>query len=206
LRNYNRGDGIRDYPDERSHYISYLSDIYFENSNEFVNPSLITYAEVEFLLAEAALLGNYGITNVEDHYKKGIRASMDQYKILSDAQRFNFEGYYNQPLVSYNSTSNTNKYELIMTQKWIALWLQAESWFDWRRTGYPNLEPAANPAFGPALPLRFSYPEPFADPLFVEKYQEAVGKLEKTSFVPSVQSNDHSYSKTWLLQGTGNPY
>ncbi|MFV0267315.1 MAG: SusD/RagB family nutrient-binding outer membrane lipoprotein [Draconibacterium sp.] len=206
LGNYNRGDGIRDYPDERSAYISYLAPIYFENSNDFVNPSLITYAEVEFILAEAALLGDYGVSNVEDHYKNGIRASMDQYKILSEAQGFDFDAFYGQPMVSYNSSSITNKHELIMTQKWIALWLQAESWFDWRRTGYPNFEPAANPAFGPALPLRLAYPEPFADPQYVEKYEEAVSKLEKTGFVPSNQSNDHSYSKTWLLQGTGKPY
>ncbi|MCE4562826.1 SusD/RagB family nutrient-binding outer membrane lipoprotein [Maribellus sp. CM-23] len=206
LGNYNRGDGIRDYPDERSAYISYLTPIYFENSNDFVNPSLITYAEVEFILAEAALLGDYGVSNVEDHYKNGIRASMDQYKILSEAQGFDFDAFYGQPTVSYSSSSITNKHELIMTQKWIALWLQAESWFDWRRTGYPDFEPAANPAFGPALPLRLAYPEPFADPQYVEKYEEAVSKLEKTGFVPSNQSNDHSYSKTWLLQGTGKPY
>ncbi|RIJ48142.1 SusD/RagB family nutrient-binding outer membrane lipoprotein [Maribellus luteus] len=206
LGNYNRGDGIRDYPDERSAYISYLTPIYFENSNDFVNPSLITYAEVEFILAEAALLGDYGVSSVEDHYKNGIRASMDQYKILSEAQGFDFDVFYSQPTVSYSSSSITNKHELIMTQKWIALWLQAESWFDWRRTGYPDFEPAANPAFGPALPLRLAYPEPFADPQYVEKYEEAVSKLEKTGFVPSNQSNDHSYSKTWLLQGTGKPY
>ncbi|WP_430974066.1 SusD/RagB family nutrient-binding outer membrane lipoprotein [Sunxiuqinia rutila] len=206
LGNYNRGDGIRDYPDERSAYISYLTPIYFENSNDFVNPSLITYAEVEFILAEAALLGDYGVSNVEDHYKNGIRASMNQYKILSEAQGFDFDVFYSQPTVSYSSSSITNKHELIMTQKWIALWLQAESWFDWRRTGYPDFEPAANPAFGPALPLRLAYPEPFADPQYVEKYEEAVSKLEKTGFVPSNQSNDHSYSKTWLLQDTNKPY
>jgi hypothetical protein len=206
LRNYNRGDGPTDYPDERSPYISYLAPIYFENSNEFVNPSLITYAEVEFILAEAALLGNYGVSNAEGHYKKGIKASMEQYKILSDAKEFDFEDFYNQPTVSYSSSSITDKHELIMTQKWIALWLQAEPWFDWRRTGYPDFEPAANPAYGPALPLRLAYPEPFSDPQYVEKYEEAVSHLEKTSFVPSIQSNDHSYSKTWLIQGTGKPY
>lgn len=206
LGNYNRGDGVRDYPDEKSAYISYLSPIYFENSNEFVNPSLITYAEVEFILAEAALTGNYGVSGAEDHYKKGIKASMEQYKILSQAVGFDFEEFYSQPSVNYSSSSITNKHELIMTQKWIALWLQAESWFDWRRTGYPDFEPAANPAYGPALPLRLAYPEPFADPQYVEKYEEAVRKLEKTSFVPSSQSNDHSYSKTWLIQGTGKPY
>ncbi len=206
LGNYNRGDAPRDYADERSPFISHLTSVYFENNNDFVNPSLISYAEVEFILAEAALLGNYGVSNAEEHYKKGIKASMEQYKILSDAQGFDFEAFYNQPSVSYSSSSTTNKQELILTQKWIALWLKAEPWFDWRRTGYPDFEPAANGAYGSALPLRLAYPEPFADPQYVEKYEEAVGKLGKTHFVPSNQSNDHSYSKTWLLQGTGKPY
>ncbi len=206
LRNYNRGNGSTDYPDERSPYISYLAPIYFENSNEFVNPALITYAEIEFILAEAALHGNYGVSNAEEHYKKGIKASMEQYKIISEAAGFDFEEFYNQPKISYNSSSITDKHELIMTQKWIALWLQTESWFDWRRTGYPAFEPAANPAYGPALPLRLAYPEPFSDPQYVEKYDEAVSHLAKTSFVPSSQSNDHSYSKTWLIQETGKPY
>ncbi len=206
LANYNRGNGARDYPDPRSTYISYLSPVYFEDKNDFVNPSLITYAEVEFILAEAALLGDYGVSNPEDHYKKGIKASMEQYKILTDAKSFDFETFYNQPLVNYNNSSISNKQELILTQKWVALWLQAEPWFDWRRTGYPALVPAANPAFGFALPLRFAYPEPFADPKFKEKYQEAVDKLEKTSYVPANQSSDHFYSKFWLLQGTGKPY
>lgn len=206
LRNYNRGNGSADFPDERSPYVSYLSPVYFENSNEFVNPSLITYAEIEFILAEAALLGTYDVSNAEGHYKAGIKASMEQYQILSNVSEFDFELFYNQASVNYSNPSLTNKHELIMTQKWIALWLQAESWFDWRRTGYPNFEPAANPAFGPALPLRLAYPEPFADPQYVEKYEEAVSRLEKTSFVPSNQSNDHSYSKIWLLQGTGQPY
>jgi hypothetical protein len=40
----------------------------------------------------------------------------------------------------------------------------------------------------------------------VEKYEEAVANLEKTIYVPSNQSKDHSYSKTWLIQGTGKPY
>ncbi len=206
LGNYNRGDGVRDYPDERSTYISYLSPIYFENNNDYVDPSLITYAEVEFILAEAAYLGGYGVSDAETHYKAGIEASMDQYKIFSEAQGFDFETFYSQPTVSYSSTSVTDKHELIMTQKWIALWLQAEPWFDWRRTGLPDFEPAANPAYGAALPLRIAYPEPFADEQYVEKYEEAVANLEKTSYVPSNQSSDHSYSKTWLIQGTGKPY
>src|SRR5690606_21019399 len=47
----------------------------------------------------------------------------------------------------------------IMTQKYIADFLTAEAYNDWRRTGYPELEPvAAEEARIDIIPLRFPYP------------------------------------------------
>lgn len=45
--------------------------------------------------------------------------------------------YYGNSKVSYSGA--TNKLERIIEQKWISLWLNVESWFDYRRTGYPAL-------------------------------------------------------------------
>jgi hypothetical protein len=44
--------------------------------------------------------------------------------------------------------------EQIITEKWIANYLSAESWTDWRRTGFPTLVPNN----GIAIPRRFIYP------------------------------------------------
>ena len=43
----------------------------------------------------------------------------------------------------------------IMLQKYLALFTQAESFNDWRRTGYPVLKPNN----GPSIPRRFLYPQ-----------------------------------------------
>ncbi|MDP2337374.1 MAG: SusD/RagB family nutrient-binding outer membrane lipoprotein [Bacteroidota bacterium] len=95
--------------------------------------------------------------------------------------------------------------ERIIEQKWISLWLNVESWFDYRRTGYPALVVGPVTQYGKALPLRFLYPVPSQDPKYLVNYNEAVSKLETTYYVSSGQSKDHTYSKMWLLQGTGLP-
>ena len=47
----------------------------------------------------------------------------------------------------------------IMRQKYIALYKQIETYNDWRRTGYPVLEPAAYAAtVDGKLPRRYPYP------------------------------------------------
>jgi len=60
--------------------------------------------------------------------------------------------------------------------------------------------------YGDKLPLRFFYPSPNQDPKYLVNYNAAVDRLEATPNVPTGQSKDHSYSKMWLLQGTGKPW
>ena len=131
-------------------------------------------------------------------------SSLSRWGITDGANSFNFNTYYSSPKVSYTSASNG--LERIMEQKWISLWLYAESWFDYRRTGYPALVVGPVTQYGQALPLRFMYPVPSQDAKYLVNYNEAVAKLEATSYVPSGQSKDHNYSRTWLLQGTNKPY
>jgi hypothetical protein len=165
---------------------------------------LIMYSEVEFLLAEAAARGGFSVSDPETHYKNGIIASLSRWGITDGSNGFNFTNYYNNPKVSYTAASN--KLERIMDQKWISLWLYAESWFDYRRTGYPALVTGPVTQYGPAIPLRFMYPVPSQDPKYLVNYNEGVAKLVPTSFVPTGQSKDHNYSKIWVIQGTGKPY
>jgi hypothetical protein len=85
------------------------------------------------------------------------------------------------------------------------MFFRPEPWFDWRRTGYPDFVPPVDAA-QPAIPIRYHYDTPTPpDPQNVEKYNEAVERLEKSEFV-QVPSNDDSRSKMWLLQGTNIPY
>jgi len=202
---YNKGDDTNDYHSEKNPYISFLHDRYRKDADDYVNVKLMTYSEVEFIMAEAAVLGGFNVVgSVEDHYKNAIKASFADYGIEDAINGFDFDAYYNNPDVDINQA--TNKQERIIEQKWMSLWMGIESWFDWRRTGYPDLKTGPVAMYGDKLPLRFIYPSPNLDPKYLANYQEAVDRLERTQYVPGEQSADHSYSKMWLLQGTGKPW
>lgn len=202
---YNKGTDGEAYPPERNPYISYVHDRYRLNTEKYVNIKLLTYSEVEFLLAEASLKGDFTISGSADqHYQAGIRASMDRYGIIGAAAGFNFDTYYASPEVDLSGAAD--KLERIMEQKWIASWMNIESWFDWRRTGYPDLQTGPVAQFGDKLPLRYMYPSPNLDPSYLVNYDAAVKNLEATQHVPQGQSADHPYSRMWLLKGTGKPW
>lgn len=203
--NYNIGDDDEFFNPERNPHISYLHDRFRMNYEELVNIKLMTYSEVQFILAEAALIGSYGVSgSPESYYRNGILASMNDWNVIQGASSFDFDAFYNQPSVDYSSASNP--LERILTQKWLSSFESAEAWFDWRRTGYPDLQPGEVTEFGDALPIRYVYPSPNLDPSYLVNYEAAINKLEVTNFVPVGQSKDHAYSRMWLLQGTGKPW
>ncbi|CAG5009331.1 hypothetical protein DYBT9275_04471 [Dyadobacter sp. CECT 9275] len=200
---YNKGNDTGVYPNEQNPYISFIHDRYRKNVDPYVSMNLMNYPEVEFILAEAALLGGFGVTDAEDHYKKAVRASMDKEGALT-AATFNFDTYYAQTSVAYAGAAN--KQERILEQKWISSWFSVQSWFDWRRTGYPALKTGPVAQYGPALPIRYMYPSPNLDPAYIVNYNAAVDRLGTTNYIPAGQSKDHHYAKMWLIQGTSKPW
>jgi len=104
--------------------------------------TLITSAEVEFLLAEAKLKGWNVTGSVEDHFNAGIKASIkwmnDQYlnatNSISDAEIDAF-------VASQATALSTNAKEAINTQAWILHMMNpAEAWANLRRSDYPVLQ------------------------------------------------------------------
>lgn len=180
--------------DARNVSVSYLAPMYNRNSNELVQAVLMSYAEVCFILAEAAQKGwNVG-GSAEAYYTKGVKASLDYYKVGEG-----FESYIQQPGTVYDGTL-----QRIIEQKWISQFLLPESWFDYRRTALPAL-PIDYPtgALYPAIPVRFKYPREESRNN-TKHYDEAIRRLEETSY--SDLGYDDHYSKPWLLQGTGKPW
>lgn len=113
-------------------------------------PSVIlSYAEVLLLGAEAAARGWIGESPAE-LYEAGIRASMEQYGIGSDA----IAAYLAQPAVAYSEMSD------IWLQKWFALYLAGpEAFAELRRVGWLDLEPAENSVLAAGeFPSRLYYP------------------------------------------------
>lgn len=114
---------------------------------------IITFAEVKFIEAEALI--RTGGTGAQAAFQAAIDAS------IADVT-----GSSNAAYVTANGTlSGTQAQQLsqILTQKYIALFTQSESWVDYRRTGVPMLTPPstvikneANP--NGEVPRRLPYP------------------------------------------------
>lgn len=112
---------------------------------------LITSAEVEFLLAEAASKGWNVPGDVKSHYETGIRASMqvlnNYYDIISKISDEEIEQY-----IAENPVGD-NPRESINTQAWILhLTNPSEGWANLRRSDYPAL------ADRTLLPVRGDFP------------------------------------------------
>lgn len=131
------------------------------------NPGVVmTYAEVNFLKAEAALNGwNVGGETVEQLYSKGVRAAMD---FLTD--NYGYDRISDDDFNTYmenNGIGHTDaqKREAINTQAWILHFTNpVECWANVRRSGYPRLKSPAEYGYGQYLtggteiPVRLCYP------------------------------------------------
>lgn len=110
---------------------------------------VLTYAEAKFIEAEAALRAN-NLTRAQTAFEEGIQASMDQYGVDPVAAA-NY--------ITANGTLSGNALEDIITEKYISLFLNPQVWTDWRRTGFPNISPAANNVTNNEIPVKFPYPQ-----------------------------------------------
>ena len=179
-------------------HASYLTEMYAEDANPLVKAVLMNAAEVQFILAEASVRG-WISNSALDYYNNGIQLSMGQYGIMDgdpsavyDKENnilipFDEGVYMAQAEQIFNDA--TDKLEPIMHQKWISQWLTPESWFDWRRTGLPNLSVNIIAGTrGQEIPVRFYYDDPYNE----ENMLQAISKLQPAE-------NDQ-WSKMWLLQ------
>ena len=148
------------------------------------NPGVvITYAEINFLLAEAALKGWNVSGTVADLYAKGVRASMnflsDNYGCdkITDAE---FNTFITNNGIGY---TDDQKKAAINTQAWILHFTNpAESWANVRRSGYPRLKSPAEYDFaqfltgGADIPVRLSYPV-LESSYNKQSYEEALSRM-----------------------------
>ncbi|MEN8156806.1 MAG: SusD/RagB family nutrient-binding outer membrane lipoprotein [Bacteroidota bacterium] len=125
------------------------------------------YAEVELILAEAALKGLIpgGDTEAKAHYTNAVTASLNkwsEYGMYSETpvniSPNDITEYLASDLASWDNS--TNKEELVANQKYLALfWIGMEAWHEYRRTGYPELTIGDGTVFNDfILPTRFAYP------------------------------------------------
>ena len=146
----------------------------------------MTYAEVEFLKAEAAVRGWHS-GDAGTHYANGVRAAMkylamyDANAALSDADIDAF--------LANNPYDPANAMEQINEQIWAATLLnEYEGYANYRRTGFPNLTPVNFPGnvTGGTIPRRLRYRE-----------AEAVANPENYGAAVSKQGPDEFTTRMW---------
>lgn len=115
------------------------------------NIALVTYAQVQFARAEAALLGWIpgGDAAAKQYYDAAIENSILQWTGSTDG----VAAYLTRPEVAFNITTAARQ---IGIQRYIHLYTHGyEAWAEWRRTGFPDnlVEPEGKP-----VPRRQAYP------------------------------------------------
>lgn len=176
-------------------HASQLGRIYREASGDLLLSRLCSYAEVSFILSEAIMKGATGIAgSAQQWYENGVEASLEAWGVGDG-----FADLIQEPGVAYNSTV-----QRIIEQKWIAGWTAGtEAWYTFRRTGLPDF-PVGTAAARPVMPLRFPYGDNEVN-LNSENFNAALEGLEETPHSAPAGKNS-PWSKSWLIQGTGQPY
>lgn len=158
--------GIPDLDILTDKYKAVISNINVETTTPGV---IMSSAEPYFLLAEAALRGwNTGGGTAKSYYEEGVKASFNEWGVtLGDYLNSHaVPAYFTDPLADYaddetvrnlavqnniaaastitpcwdDATSDEERLEKIITQKWIAGFPEGKNaWAEWRRTGYPKL-------------------------------------------------------------------
>ncbi|OQP54498.1 hypothetical protein A4H97_21205 [Niastella yeongjuensis] len=125
---------------------------------------LISYSEAKFLEAEARIMLDAADPKAQTALETAVRASFA--KVISNSSDPYSTPQKQTDYITAKATLNgnfTHDLETIITQKYIALFLQPEVWNDYRRTGYPaiplaqNATHSANP--NGQIPRRIPYPQ-----------------------------------------------
>jgi hypothetical protein len=162
-----------------------LSDVsllgsYLRDEPDAVKAAFMTYAELQFCLAEAA---HKGIISgmASTFYQNGIQASFNHLGLTMPS------GYLSQVSVPLGSGTDL---EQIMTQKWIASFMNGyEAWFDFRRTGFPVLTIPQDNLNNDVFPVRYAYPST----------EQAVNGSNYLSAVGAIGGDNYN-SKGWWEQ------
>ncbi len=113
---------------------------------------ILTYAEVSFILAEAAERG-WITGSAAAYYEQGIRASMEQWGVTDEAAINTFLA---RSEIAY--AGGTAGLSQIALQKWIALYSEGvQAWAEWRRTCVPSTIKPGPAAIIESVPRRYEY-------------------------------------------------
>ncbi|QNK63473.1 SusD/RagB family nutrient-binding outer membrane lipoprotein [Pedobacter sp. PAMC26386] len=166
----------------------------------------IGYAEQNYIIAEAIVRGWAG-GSAKTYYEDGIRTAMnfvasatpDDAKYHSD--RKITSGYITDTYLKNDNVSFSSSPERQLKQIWIQKYLlyfmqhPYDAYYDYRRTGYPNLPvnplTSTNPFDKNQIPVRYTYPS--------EEYSYNLENL-KVALDRQYKGNDRTDGLMWILQ------
>jgi len=171
-------------PDYDGDNYSRVNPVFVTNDSPMV---FQTYAEVQFMLAEAIERGWHS-GNAASHYNAGVRAAMEQYGMLYGATVEISPGEIDAYLAA-NPYNSGEWARIIGEQYWAATFLNFyETFANWRRTGYPALVPVNYPGnqSNGTIPRRLKYPS-----------SEASGNPDAYNAALSRQGPDEFTTRMW---------
>lgn len=136
-------------PGSQNSGVSDLGPLYGDPEGWF---NYATYAEMQFLRAEAHWRLDQ-FADAANAYNEGVRASV--IRVTGEEDDDFFAGFAD---ADADDMSGEDGLEQIMTQKYIALFLEPEIFTDWRRTGYPELTVPQDAQFDEIV-RRWPYPQ-----------------------------------------------
>jgi hypothetical protein len=134
-----------------SHYISEIESPYI----------MMSYAEVELWMAEAAFRSWTTGATAAEHFQRGLEAGVKHMTIYGapETSQDDIDDF-----IAANPLTPGSELERINTQLWVEFALNGqEAYANWRRSGYPalvypNRDPAVNESNG-TIPRRMQYPQ-----------------------------------------------
>ncbi len=149
--------------------------------NEPLTGNIISYPELQFILAEAALRG-YTNGNPKTLYENGVNNAITFWGVTVPA------GHLAKPAIAWvDAESLEQKLEKIITQKYFTYFFtDFQSWFEHRRTGYPTLPVGPGVQNNGIMPTRLVYPT-------------LVQSLNRTNYTAAVEQmgGDNMLVKVW---------
>jgi hypothetical protein len=154
---------------------------------------LMNYAELQFILAEARQKGIITTGDATTYYNNGIIANFAYWQsVVPAAYNINVAiptGYLTQPAVQLIGT-DSEILQKIALQKWIALYFNGlEAWFDWKRTGLPEIIPGPANLNSNKVPVRYIYP----------LTEQALNGANRTAAVQR-QGADDLNTRSWIFK------
>lgn len=133
--------------------------------------NILNYAELQFILAEAAAKNWIGKKTAKEYYETGIKNAIEMWGVT-------MPDYYLTGIhINWdNATSLDQQMALIHQQKYYSLFFtDLQSWFEFRRTGHPELPILSGHFNGGIMPARLNYPV-YLQAANPENYKAAVSR------------------------------